>query len=301
LAAVAVTFGLVFLAPGTSRAAVTLGEVTPPGGPLGCNQGSFIVQTGTSGSREYRVPAGGGVITEWSAKTWPGGTSVLQLALFGSSVDNDEVTFEALSGFESIGPVSEIVTKSFKTRVPVKGGERLGLYGLTGLYTCAYGFKNGPGNRIIWGNIPAPPTIGAPPVLASNGDVMEERVPVEAKLEPDADHDNFGDETQDQCPTNATTQGPCPSPDTAIVKHPKAKTKNKKATFQFSSTILGATFECQLDNGPFLPCTSPYQARVGKGKHSFAVRATVKGLADASPATFRWKVMKKKRHHPRHR
>jgi hypothetical protein len=35
---------------------------------------------------------------------------------------------------------------------------------------------------------------------------------VSAVLEPDADGDGFGDETQDQCPTNATTQGPCPTP-----------------------------------------------------------------------------------------
>jgi len=32
-----------------------------------------------------------------------------------------------------------------------------------------------------------------------------------AVLEADADHDGFGDETQDQCPTNGSTQGPCPS------------------------------------------------------------------------------------------
>jgi hypothetical protein len=32
---------------------------------------------------------------------------------------------------------------------------------------------------------------------------------VQASIEPDADNDGFGDETQDQCPTQATTQGPC--------------------------------------------------------------------------------------------
>ena len=32
---------------------------------------------------------------------------------------------------------------------------------------------------------------------------------VQATLEPDADHDGFGDETQDMCPTQARTQGPC--------------------------------------------------------------------------------------------
>jgi hypothetical protein len=33
---------------------------------------------------------------------------------------------------------------------------------------------------------------------------------VEALLEPDADNDGFGDETQDECPTDASTQGACP-------------------------------------------------------------------------------------------
>ena len=35
------------------------------------------------------------------------------------------------------------------------------------------------------------------------------RVNATAVLEPDADADGFGDETQDQCPTDASTQGQC--------------------------------------------------------------------------------------------
>lgn len=66
------------------------------------------------------------------------------------------------------------------------------------------------------------------------------------------------------------------------------------ATFVFSSPTAGATFECQLDAGAFLPCSSPHLVRVGKGKHTFAVRATVNGQADASPATAKWKVKKRK-------
>ena len=33
-----------------------------------------------------------------------------------------------------------------------------------------------------------------------------------ADVEPDADHDGFGDETQDKCPTDASTQDSCPPP-----------------------------------------------------------------------------------------
>ncbi len=308
MAAVGAMLGLALVAAGSAQAAVTLGQISPPGSPLGCNSGSFIVQTGAAAGNDYRVPPGGGVITEWSAQSWSKGSpdQILQLALLGSAVSKNEVTFEGLSTFEHVISKEGFDIQSFKTRVPVDGGERLGLYAQAGgsfTYTCVYGFNGeGPADRIIWGDI-AEPIIGGPPVLASKGQVLEERIPLEAKLEADADHDGFGDETQDLCPTNAATQGPCPpppAPDTSITKHPKAKTTSKTASFDFSATIPGATFECQLDKGSFKACTSPFAAKVGKGKHTFAVRATANGQTDSSPATFKWKVKKKKRHRSGH-
>lgn len=306
LAIAAGTLGLALVVASPSQAALTIGELSPPGSPLGCFPGDVIVQTSTASRSDYRVPPGGGVITEWSARSWTKGSAdqILQLVLAGSDVSDDKLTFEGFSEFERIVSTDDFAAHSFKTRIPVDGGERLGLYAQSGgsfAYTCAYGFSGGPANRIIWGPIP-PPTIGGPPVVPSSGQVLGERIPVEAKLEADADKDNFGDETQDQCPTNAATQGPCPilpAPDTAITKRPKAKTRNKTATFEFSATILGATFECQLDRGPFKPCTSPRQFKVGKRQHSFAVRATANGQTDASPATFKWRVKGKRPHRPR--
>ena len=38
------------------------------------------------------------------------------------------------------------------------------------------------------------------------------RMLLNATVEPDADRDGFGDETQDLCPTDASTQGSCPTP-----------------------------------------------------------------------------------------
>lgn len=304
----AVTLGLALVAASPSQAALTIGEITPPGNPLGCGAGTVIVQTSTASRSDYRVPPGGGVITQWSARSWPGGPDqFLQLVLAGSDVSDDKVTFEGLSEFERIPTTGEVLPYSFKTRIPVDGGERLGLFGQSGggfTYTCAYGFSGGPANRIIWGNIPQP-VIGGPPVVPAAGQVLGERIPMEAKLEPDQDRDGFGDETQDLCPTNAATQGPCPVPpsppvpDTSITKGPKAKTKSKTATFELSSTVPGSTFECQLDKGPFRPCTSPHQVKVGKGKHTLAVRATANGQTDATPATFKWRVQGKRPHRPR--
>jgi hypothetical protein len=90
-------------------------------------------------------------------------------------------------------------------------------------------------------------------------------------------------------------------PDTKIDKGPKKKTKKKRATFEFSSTSVGVTFECSLDGnapkgaGSFGPCTSPFSVRVKKGKHNFRVRAVLNGVPDGSPAEQSWKVKKPKR------
>ena len=122
-------------------------------------------------------------------------------------------------------------------------------------------------------------------------------------LEPDADGDGFGDETQDGCPTEPATQGECQvqpdtaAPDTTITEGPKKKSKKKAAEFGFSSSEPGSTFECNLDdNFGFVPCTSPEDVKVGKGKHTFQVRATdAAGNTDPTPATQTWTVKKKKR------
>ena len=82
-------------------------------------------------------------------------------------------------------------------------------------------------------------------------------------------------------------------PDTAITKHPKDRTKKKTATFEFTSSEAGSTFECRLDETAFEPCTSPKTYKVKRGKHSFQVHATdPAGNVDGSPAADDWKVRK---------
>jgi hypothetical protein len=87
-------------------------------------------------------------------------------------------------------------------------------------------------------------------------------------------------------------------PDTTITGHPKktVKTKKKKAKvkFSFSSDVAGATFQCKLDKGAFAPCASPKSYKVKKGSHTFSVEAVASGGTDATPATFSFKVKKKK-------
>ena len=91
-------------------------------------------------------------------------------------------------------------------------------------------------------------------------------------------------------------------PDTEITKGPKAKTKSKKATFEFTGSDdtsgSGAlTFECSLDGEAFGDCLSPTAySGLKKGKHAFEVQATDEaGNTDQSPAKQTWKIAKKKK------
>jgi len=97
-------------------------------------------------------------------------------------------------------------------------------------------------------------------------------------------------------PTEQTCIPPATAPQTTIVSGPKKKTKSKTASFEFKSSKAGSTFQCSLDDGKFKSCTSPETyKRLKPGKHSFAVRATAAGKTDASPATYDWKIKKKRK------
>lgn len=56
---------------------------------------------------------------------------------------------------------------------------------------------------------------------------------VSAVIEPDADNDGFGDETQDQCPQSATTQAPCP----VVTLNVSATAKKKLVTLLVTGPV----------------------------------------------------------------
>jgi hypothetical protein len=62
------------------------------------------------------------------------------------------------------------------------------------------------------------------------------QVPVSATLEPDADGDGYGDETQDGCPQSAAYQGPCPT--VTFKGHATAKKKSIVVRVGVSSEAL---------------------------------------------------------------
>lgn len=134
-------------------------------------------------------------------------------------------------------------------------------------------------------------------------------------VEPDADGDSYGDETQDGCPTDASRQTAClpaatpdpePPPDSCpandqrlddctppaprITGRPKARTEKTKARFAFSADET-ATFECALDKSGFVPCAPPKLYRgLDPGRHVFRLRAFDSNGNLSAPISQRWRV-----------
>ena len=81
-------------------------------------------------------------------------------------------------------------------------------------------------------------------------------------------------------------------PETTISGQPVSSSTETSASFSFSASELGSTFECKLDGGSYGLCTSPKAyASLAVGSHTFSVRATdAAGNVDASPATYGWDV-----------
>ncbi len=95
----------------------------------------------------------------------------------------------------------------------------------------------------------------------------------------------------------AATLPPAPQPpNTSFRSRPAKKTTKRLAKFTFASDTAGATFQCKLDKAKaFTACRSPLQKRLGFGSHTLRVRATVNGVADSTPATYTWKIKKKRK------
>jgi hypothetical protein len=127
-------------------------------------------------------------------------------------------------------------------------------------------------------------------------------------LRDDTDRDGTADGVELLIGTNPRERGkkkdilpppppPPPTPDllppeTQINAGPSGTATSGGASFTFSSSETGSTFECRLDTVTWTSCSSPkdYSA-LANASHTFDVRATdATGNTDASPATRTWTV-----------
>ncbi len=82
------------------------------------------------------------------------------------------------------------------------------------------------------------------------------------------------------------------APETTIDSGPSGTTTSTSASFGFSASESGSTFQCSLDSGAWASCTSPKPyGSLAVGSHTFSVKATDgAGNTDATPATRGWTV-----------
>jgi predicted phage tail protein len=82
------------------------------------------------------------------------------------------------------------------------------------------------------------------------------------------------------------------APETTITSGPIGTTSSTSATFAFTSSDVGSTFECRRNLTAFIPCSSPITySGLADGTHTFEVRATdPSDNVDATPAVATWTV-----------
>ena len=96
--------------------------------------------------------------------------------------------------------------------------------------------------------------------------------------------------TPDATPASRTWTVDTVVPDTTINAGPSGAVASTSATFTFSSTEAGVTFQCALDGAAFGSCPAGFTG-LAQGSHTFQVRALdAAGNVDATPASRTWIV-----------
>jgi hypothetical protein len=269
------------LAP-AAQAAITIGD---PGSPAGiailCPGPSSNFQISVNSGPDYRVPPDGGVITSWSTLAGLAPADHAAALLLADRLGNGPRVIRR----DPTQPLTGSALNTFPVRIPVVGGEYIGLLVPTGSNaTCQYGLSatafNIPLQRL------AEPTLNTPELYTQTS---SRKVAVSAVVERDDDKDGFGDDTQDSCPIDASVQVPCLA---EINSGPPKKTKSKKATFAFEvDSGKNISFQCAIDKKAFAACSSPASFKKLKPrKHKFQVRGVDAGGQVGTPAQYRWRV-----------
>jgi hypothetical protein len=224
-----------------ASASATIGQLLPPYAAGSC--GATVAQTAVeTGTQSYAVPAGGGVITSWQTQTGPNAGKV-KLKVFRATANPTQYLIVGEEGPHNIA-ANTSPSFSSNVRVPVQGGDLLGLNGAGTNCTSYQAGKNGY-HSVGFG-------LGLDPLAGSIGTVeggtSQMALEITATIEPDADHDNYGDETQDVCLNDPGAHAlPCtpppvipPPPDTTPPSL-KLSSKAKQAALKAKAVIVVAT------------------------------------------------------------
>jgi hypothetical protein len=175
-------------------------------------QNRTLLVAGQYGSTSILQATVGGVITGWGVEVAPGTAPLAQQLVVFEPLGNGTYRKVAESRLETVSPG----INSFETRLPVKGGESVGLFGPAGTLACDEKAetqeRDAEGNQIEPGEAIS---LGAEGSTAVGGTLTFETLhrvgtPLPSAIEPDQDGDDYGDYSQDRCRGTASRGSDCP-------------------------------------------------------------------------------------------
>lgn len=199
--------------PPGAGAAVTIGSTTDDFNNLDqCSVNQSQVQAvNPHGGRNYIAPSSG-VITSWQHRDGTeAGVPTLRLKVYapvGNPATTTTWNLRSHSAAKSGLTSNALNTIQESPGIPIEAGDHLGLTALGGAaHVACLSFTGGTGGLRRSNGLGGGDTAIGNNTFADSA--PDTGVDVAATIEPDADGDHFGDETQDQCTTDPTTQGPC--------------------------------------------------------------------------------------------
>jgi hypothetical protein len=242
-AAVAAAFAISLLGATGASAATEVGNKCAANTSGGPNTWVSLAN-GPASPIAATVPASG-VVTRWTFSVGlalPPGFSTTLKILRGTGVPKQ---FRVIADTGQV-PINGGLN-AFSARIPVQAGDFVGTFGtqlgspLT--LICGTGTPSDK-SAVIEGDLPLNSTGTAP------AEPEAVQVPLVAFVEPDADNDGFGDETQDQCPQSAAVQ--------AIACPPVA--------FSTATQVKKGSVTVIVTSNTAAPVTVKGVAKLGKGK-----------------------------------
>jgi hypothetical protein len=218
------------------------------------------------------VPAPG-VVTRWRIQVAPGLPGYLPQRLIAFRPTGRANEFLTVDSSET-----KLVKEGFNefgARIPVRAGDRLGLGGYEGTYLCSG--ATGDSSGLSEGEA----RIGKSRLFRVETDLG---TPVTAIVEPDVDHDGFGDERQDKCPQSAAYHRDACSP---VKLRLRARARKRsilvrvRADMEVSLQVFG-----QVGWG-FKPKGKPGAGHPRKANLIVGLQGSTKHLLPGRVATFR--------------
>lgn len=232
--AVALATALILLIQVTAASAVEIGSrCTAEGG----DEGVRVQTVEVPGGPTYTAPISG-ILTQWGTALPAGYDATLRLKIVQATGTPGQWSVVRQSD-----PVAAIAgANSYATRIAIAAGERIAVYSATYNGYCTSGVAAAEGS----GMQKFGPDTAVGGTFTVNSTTSASHLALFAVIEPDADGDGYGDQTQDACSLRADMQTPCPAVKITGVKRIVNRTSLKLAVMTDAAASLVATASVRL-------------------------------------------------------